>query len=139
MTDEMTGVMPPMWAGGRRTRHPSGRHVRMSLRLSPAENADVRRLALAAGVSPQRFLLEAALHGGPVTVAERRRRVDELGFITRQLVGLATNVNQLAKAANRTGQVPAGTGQALVAIERLAAQVGRATDRVSGAFDPFRP
>ena len=138
MTEGREEPAPPTWSGGRTTRHPSGRHRQVGLRVSDAELEALRRLALAAGVSPQRFLLKATLHGGPVTVAERRRRVDELGFLTRQLVGLTTNVNQLAKVANGTGQVPAGTARALAAVEQLASQLGRATERVSGAVGPFR-
>ncbi|MGH9089762.1 MAG: MobC family plasmid mobilization relaxosome protein [Acidimicrobiales bacterium] len=134
MTDEMKEPGSPTWAGGRMARHPSGRHRQVGVRLSDAELDELRYRAEDAGVSPQRYLMEAALGGGTATAAARRRRVDEFGFLTRQLVRLGTNVNQLAKVANSTGQVPTGTSRALAAIERLVAQLAAATDRLTGAF-----
>lgn len=124
-----------MWAGGRRGRHPSGRHIRMSLRLSDTEDREIRRRASAAGVSPQRYLLEASLGGGRITVVDRGRRVDEFTLARRQLAGLATNINQLARRGNATGHIPAGTERAIRDIARVLDLLTRATERVAGTYE----
>ena len=54
MTKDVGRTAAPTWAGGRRTRHPGGRHHRMKVRLSEDELAELRRRATGAGVSPQR-------------------------------------------------------------------------------------
>lgn len=107
--------VPP---GGRRRRQEGGRGRVVKLRLSDDEFAAVAARAQAAGVSAQRLLLEAALADG-TTPAERRAVRTKLASAQRQLVGLGTNVNQLARVANSTGRVPAGTEEALARIAAL--------------------
>ncbi len=81
----------------------------MKIRLSDEELAELRRRA--GGLSPQRYLCEVALADGPPTVSERRRRVVELGALTRQLVRLAADVGQLAQQATATGRHRRGPGR----------------------------
>jgi hypothetical protein len=123
----------PRWAGGRRTRQAGGRHHRMKIRLSDEELAELRRRA--GGLSPQRYLCEVAFGDGPPTVSERRRRLVEFGALTRQLVALAAHVGQLAQEATATGRVPAGTDEALAAVEQLAGPLTEAVERLAEAFE----
>jgi hypothetical protein len=135
VNDEAGRAKPPTWAGGRMGRLPSGRHEQLCVRLSTAEMQELRRRATAAGVSPQRYLLEASLGGGRIPVADRGRRIDEFTHARRQLAGLATNINQLARAGNATGHIPAGTERAIRDIARVLDLLTRATERVAGTYE----
>ena len=135
VNDEAEREKPPTWAGGRRGRLPSGRREQLCVRLSSAEMRELRQRSTAAGVSPQRFLLEASLGGGRVTVADRGRRIDEFTHARRQLAGLATNINQLARTGNATGHIPAGTERAIRDIARVLDLLTRATERVAGNYE----
>jgi hypothetical protein len=135
VNDEAERAKPPTWAGGRRGRLPSGRREQLCVRLSAAEMRELRQRSTAAGVSPQRFLLEASLGGGRVTVADRGRRLDEFTHARRQLAGLATNINQLARTGNTTGHIPAGTERAIRDIARVLDLLARASERVAGPYE----
>ena len=134
MTEDVGRTAAPTWAGGRRARLAGGRHHRMKIRCSDAELAELHRRATVAGVSPQRYLLDA-VEATPVTVSERRRRVVEFGALHRQLARLAAHVDQLAQEADATGRLPAGTAETLVAVERLAGPLAQATERLTAAFE----
>ena len=123
------------WAGGRRARHPGGRHHRMKVRLSEDEAAELHRRASRAGLSPQRYLWEVALRDGPPTVSERRRRVVEFGALHRQLVHLTARVEQLAQEATATGRLPAGTDDVLLGVERLAGSLGASVEWLADAYE----
>ncbi|MEV4443580.1 hypothetical protein AB0K09_32230, partial [Streptomyces sp. NPDC049577] len=59
------------------------------------------------------------LHGDPATVSERHALYRELKAIRRQVAGYFSNVNQLTKIGNATGELEAATGPALVASTRV--------------------
>jgi hypothetical protein len=59
-------------------------------------------------VSVPRLLVESAL-SGVETPAERRAWIAELFELRRLLATVANNVNQLARTANTTGELPTGT------------------------------
>lgn len=107
------GVASPFSARARRRRRRANaehaRTERMNLRLTPEE---VGMLALRAGergVSPQRFLMEAAFAPaqgqGGATVSEFKEAAATLFGVHRLLGGIANNVNQLARVANSTGEI----------------------------------
>ena len=73
------------------------------------------------GVSVPRLLVEAALAGDGWTPTQRRGLVRELLAARRDLAGLATNVNQLARWANTVERFPHEAAQ------RLARSTGRST------------
>jgi len=75
--------------------------VTVSVKLRPAEREEFRRVCKALGVTPNRALRTMARRsagfletGDPVLA--------NLSTITRQISGVSTNINQIAKAANRT-------------------------------------
>ena len=116
-------------AGGRRRRLEGGRRRIVKIRLSDPEFEALAVRAKGAGVSVQRLVVDAALADGAPTPAERRALWSTLLAARRQVAGLATNVNQLAKVANSTGRVPAGTAAALA---RIAAIDDRLTEAAAG-------
>jgi hypothetical protein len=98
------------------------RRHEVRVRLSAAENRELRRRATEGKVSLSRYLVEGALDR-PATATERRVRKAELHRVDRLIGGIATNIDQLARVANATGQVPAETGEALDELKRLTAAV----------------
>lgn len=77
---------------------PEGRPNRHVVKLTDAEEALLRERSEAAGVTIPRYLVETAT--GTAPTADRQVMVDLLLGIRRQVAGEATNLNQLARAAN---------------------------------------
>jgi 3-deoxy-D-arabino-heptulosonate 7-phosphate (DAHP) synthase class II len=80
--------------------------VIQKVKLTEGEQEKLRALAAELGVSVPRLLVESAL-AGRETPTERRTAVAELFEIRRLLATVANNVNQLARTANISGEVPA--------------------------------
>lgn len=114
----------------RRERHATGRRRSVHVRLSNWEYLLLHDRAAAAGVSPPKFLVDAAL-ARPVRVVERRAVNDALLDVRRTLIGIGTNVNQLAKVANTTGQLLAGSDEALASVAAMQAAVADALAAVT--------
>jgi uncharacterized protein YfaA (DUF2138 family) len=98
------------------------RRHEVRVRLSAAENRELRRRATEGKVSLSRYLVESALDR-PATATERRVRKSELHHVDRLIAGLATNISQLARVAHATAQVPAETAEALDELKRLTVAV----------------
>lgn len=87
-------------------------------------------LAAAQGISLQNVLMRAAMSGGTQSAQKTAELVDELRS-TRQLLAVATGLlNQLAKVANSTGEVP-------VEIPEALAMMLRGSQKVDGFLDDF--
>jgi hypothetical protein len=91
--------------------------VIQKVKLTGAEQAQLRSRAAEMRVSVPRLLVESAL-AGRETPTERRAVIAELFEIRRLLATVANNVNQLAHAANISGEVPAARR-----LERTLAEV----------------
>ena len=73
----------------------------VSVKLRPAEKEEFRALCKTLGVSPNWAMRSMARQAsGFLEVHEKG--LDDLKSITRQISGIATNINQIAKAGNRT-------------------------------------
>jgi hypothetical protein len=94
----------------------------VQVRLNDDEYARIRARAEAAGVSPPRLLVELALLG-PAGASERNATKTALLGVRRQIIGVATNINQLARWANAREQLPPGLASSLAAVERMEAQL----------------
>jgi len=90
----------------RREREPSPRRVYQQVKLTESEREQLRSRAAELGVSVPRLLVESALGGSSETATERRRDIAELFEVRRLLATVANNVNQLARMANTTGELP---------------------------------
>lgn len=78
---------------------------RITVTLSPYERVMLEQKALATGVSMSRLLVESALHTrrtNEVSIAELSAAITSLNEVKRQLVGIATNINQIAHHVNST-------------------------------------
>ena len=111
--------------------------LRFELRLRPNEGRLAVQLAKADGISIQQWFISRLLDAGLkhderfVNTPEARRLAEEIERIMRSLLGMATNLNQVARALNSTrasGQkVPAERLVVLSVIEKdLMAFVHRA-------------
>jgi len=101
------------------------------VKVTPEEEARLLMLAEAAKVSVPRLLIESALAGGAESSAGRREAVAELFSAGRLLASIANNVNQIARVANSTMEVPVETDATLAAVRRVAERVEEAVDALS--------
>ena len=95
------------WGASRRRREAEARRVSQQVLLTEEERERLRARAGELRVSVPRLLVESAL-SGVETPAERRAWIAELFELRRLLATVANNVNQLAKVANISGEVPTG-------------------------------
>lgn len=122
VTSEATGAR-------RLTRAAGGRRHVITVKVDDDEFERISERAAAEGVSRQRVLVEAALadvgdDGLPaMTTTQYRAMLREFFAARRQVGGMAINLNQLARAANATGQPPDDLAAALAAIERTLARL----------------
>jgi hypothetical protein len=106
----------------RRERDSCLRRRIVQVRCNDEEYTRIRARAEAAGVSPPRLLVELALLG-PAGASERDAVKRTMGVIRRQIVGMATNLNQLAKWANTREKLPPALELSLAAVQRMEAQL----------------
>jgi hypothetical protein len=120
-------------SAARMRRSPGGRSRVLYVRLTEGEDRKVRDRAAKAGLSGQRFLVEAALSGSAESAATLRQAAVEARATRVVLKGVANNLNQLTKWANANHALPAhldrlldDLGRAVVAVEQAAAIRGTA-------------
>ena len=120
-------------SAARMRRSPGGRSRVLYVRLTEDEDRQVRDRAAKAGLSGQRFLIEAALSGSAESAATLRQAAVEARATRVVLKGVANNLNQMTKWANANHALPAhldrlldDLGRAVVAVEQVAAIRGMA-------------
>jgi hypothetical protein len=108
----------------RRGREAAPRRVYQQVKLTEEERDQLRARAAALGMSVPRLMVESAL-SGVATPTDRRRTMAELFETRRLLATVANNVNQLARAANISGQVHEGQRleKTLADVDELVAQL----------------
>jgi hypothetical protein len=74
------------------------RELRITTRFSKLEHYVLQQKSAKAGINISEFLRQAA-----VTAKVTARLTEEERHIIRQLIGMANNLNQMAKVANREG------------------------------------
>ena len=109
----------------RQRRAMDGRHSVIKVRVTAAEDEAIRARAAAAGVSAPRLLVELATLG-QAGASERRAANRLLLDLRRQVVGVATNLNQLAHWANTREQLPPGLASSLAVAEAALAALSAA-------------
>ncbi len=134
MTDETDPTASTPTGPERRKRVLGGRHAaRYNVKVTAAEGGVLERIAAAQHVSVPRLLVEAAMSSElRETPTERKAAMAELFKAFRLLAGIANNVNQLAKVANATGDVPAELPATLAAARRIMERVDAMLDGLDG-------
>jgi hypothetical protein len=118
--------------GGRLKRVAGGRRRAVLVRLSATEEEWLVPKAAALGISVQRLLVESAMGGGPASVLARRTVYDELLAARRDVLGVAVNINQLARWGNEHARMPAGVAASLQRFEAAQARLTELAERVVG-------
>lgn len=102
------------WGRRRRENAPGGRQHDHRVKVTPEEEGALRVRADALGVTIPRLLVESALAGGAEAVRDqqaedqfRREMRVELARLRRGLGAVGVNINQIARAANVTGETEA--------------------------------
>jgi hypothetical protein len=107
------------------------------VRLSAGEEEWLVPKAAAMGISVQRLLVESAMGGGPASVLARRTVYDELLAARRDVLGVAVNINQLARWGNEHARMPPGVAASIQRFEaaqaRLTELAERVVDQLTGA------
>lgn len=121
----------------RRRRVEGGRRHRHEVRVTPEEEGQLLALALRYRVSVPKLLIDSALADGATNAAAnasvRDELLAELFKAYRVLAGVATNVNQMAKATNATGEVQAEMSATLAAVRRTAERIDGLIDELGEA------
>lgn len=121
-------------AGRRRRRVEGGRLPGHRVRVTAEEEARLQLMAGRAGVSVPKLLVDAALSStAGRSPGERDRVIGELLQMRRLLSASSINMNQLAKIANGTGEVPAEAAAAIGAMRQTVARLDALIDVWSGA------
>lgn len=95
--------------GRRRQNSDAPRTGRYFVRVNADEQAALLRLAAHQNVSVQRVLVESALRPDTsVSRADIQELITTLFGLSAQISAVGVNLNQIAKVANTTGEVPEG-------------------------------
>ena len=127
--DEVVTEAKPKARLSRLRRQPGGRGHVVFVRLSDREAAVIKARAERAGVSVPRFLVESAVTQRQ-TLSERHALYRALLAARRTVAGLANNINQMARVANATGQVPAELGGMAEALSGAAGALEQSLDEL---------
>lgn len=124
-TVDDTGVVArgPRLDRRRSARTQGGRRGRLTVYLTDAERALLEARSEVSGESMAKILVDCALHpvsaGDGVDAGGVHELVAQLRDYRRQLVGVTTNLNQIARHANTTGEIPSSFSAVLEEIHRL--------------------
>jgi hypothetical protein len=116
----------------RRANVAGGREKSYRVYVTEAEDARLVARAEAEQVTVPRLLFESAMASRVETSTDRKRVIAELFRVSRQMAGVATNVNQLARYANAEGQFPEEAHFVMGEYRKLAVRVEDLIDRLAG-------
>jgi len=99
------------------------RRQRLTVYLTDEERALLEARSEVSGESMAKILVDCALHpvsaGDGVDAGDAHELVAQLRDYRRQLVGVTTNLNQIAHHANTTSEVPASFASVVAEVHRL--------------------
>ena len=124
--------------GRRRENSDVPRTGRYFVRVNADEQAALLRLAAHQNVSVQRVLVESALRPDTgVSRADIQELISTLFGLSRQISAVGSNLNQIAKVANTTGEVPEDITAALDGLRKLYFKTEYALDDVGSVKGDF--
>ena len=124
-TADDTGVVTrgPRLDRRRSARTQGVRRQRLTVYLTDEERALLEARSEVSGESMAKILVDCALHpasaGDGVDAGDAHELVAQLRDYRRQLVGVTTNLNQIAYHANTTSEVPADFAAVVAEIHQL--------------------
>lgn len=117
------------WGKTNRDDVPGGRTTKKTYRVSEREEAALKAKAARYGISVARLVVESALSKQGESHSDRQALVQELAQTRTLLSRVSSNINQIARHANATGEFPGDAAAALAAMRRLMVRID---DAVSG-------
>lgn len=107
------------------------RDRRYEVSVNGEEDTQLRARAVVAGVTVPRFLYESAMAAHVHTDTDRKAAIAELFALRRDMAGVATNVNQLAKWANEERAFPAEASAVVAEYRAVVAEIRTALTRIN--------
>lgn len=120
------------WGKSNRDDVPGGRTTKKTYRVSEREEAALKAKAASYGISVARLLVESALSNGGDSHTDRKAMIQELAQIRTLLGRVSSNVNQIARHANSTGEFPDDAAAAVEAMRRLMLRIDETVRAVVG-------
>lgn len=127
MTEE-ENTHRPNPARRRRANSPAGSKKRRDVWVTVEEEAALIARAEREKVTVPNLLVSAALSEGTDSPTESRAVIAELMQLHNLLARSSNNINQLARHANATSEIPAETGEALKHLRSVAMRIDRAIE-----------
>lgn len=116
----------------RRANVDGGRMHRHEVKVSPEEEAQLLALAEKHRVTIPRLLIEAALNENSESPSERRDQFMQLSTLQRLVGTVANNINQIARHANATGEVPAEAAASIAHARAVIIRIDRQLADMAG-------
>jgi hypothetical protein len=105
---------------------------RHEVKVSPEEEAQLLALAEKHRVTIPRLLIEAALNEDSENPSERRDQFMQLSNLQRLIGSVANNINQIARHANSTGEVPPDAAPAIAHAKSVIIRIDRQLADMAG-------
>jgi hypothetical protein len=116
----------------RRANVDGGRMHRHVVKVTPEEEAQLVMIAERHHVTVARLLIESAVSEAGETPSERRNQFVELSNLARLVGTVANNVNQVARHANSTSEIPADAAASIAHAKSIIHRVDRFLAEMSG-------
>lgn len=116
----------------RRANVEGGRMHRHVIKVTPEEEARLVQIAEKHRVTVARLLVESALSEGGETPSERRDQFMELSNLARLVGTVANNINQVARHANSTSEIPADAAESITHAKSVIYRVDRLLAAMAG-------
>jgi hypothetical protein len=116
----------------RRANVEGGRMHRHVVKVTPEEEARLLQIAERHRVTVVRLLVESALSEGAETPSERRDQFMELSNLARLVGSVANNINQIARHANTTNEIPSDAAAAITDAKSVIHRVDRLLADMAG-------
>ena len=114
-----------------------GRSVRREVKLTVEQNLALQVMADEIGVSVPRLLVESTLsQSRGETAAERHELITSLFLLQRGLAAAGNNINQIARAANATGEIKGELHDSLEHLRETVARIDEVLESLKIVGDP---
>lgn len=125
-------VADASWGKTNRDDVQGGRTKKKTYRVSVAEEAALKVKAQRYGISVARLVVESALSREGESHTDRQALIQELAQVRTLLSRVSSNINQIARHANATGEFPADAAASVAAMRQLMVRIDTTVRGVSG-------
>ncbi|MDJ0318591.1 plasmid mobilization protein [Arthrobacter antibioticus] len=120
------------WGKTNRDDVQGGRKKQHTYRVSVAEEAALKVRAQQYGISVARLVVESALSREGESHSDRQALIQELAQVRTLLSRVSSNINQIARHANATGDFPADAAASVAAMRQLMLRIDDTVRGVAG-------